>query len=37
MVERKQMRSGARAMFLAGAAIASFGASIAATPAWAQA
>lgn len=37
MGKRQEVRSGARAMFLAGAAIASFGASIAAAPAWAQA
>lgn len=37
MGERQQLRRGARAMFLAGAAIAGLGASIAATPAWAQA
>lgn len=33
----RQMRNGARAMFLAGAAIAGLGACLAATPAWAQA
>lgn len=37
MVEREQVRSGTRAIFMAGAAIVSLGACIAATPAWAQA
>ncbi len=37
MVEQRKVRSGARAMFLAGAAIASLGTGMVATPAWAQA
>lgn len=37
MGEQRKVRSGARAMFLAGAAIASLGTGMVATPAWAQA